>query len=85
MAGGGALGPEKYRCVRPDSQTPYPLPFALLKDSLNNSGQTQDKPSYRGPPFQDLTPALNEPESDNKPYHVFVRAVKTVIRTVIRK
>ncbi len=27
---GGALGPEKYGCVRLDPQTPYPLPFALL-------------------------------------------------------
>ncbi len=26
----GALGPEKYGCVRSDPQTPYPLPFALL-------------------------------------------------------
>ncbi len=28
--GGGALGQEKYGCVRPDPQTSYPLPFALL-------------------------------------------------------
>ncbi len=28
--GGGVLGPEKYRCVRPDHQTTYPLQFAIL-------------------------------------------------------
>ncbi len=39
------------------------------QDSLNNCGQTQDpaaSSSYRGPSSQDLTSALNEPESDNQ-------------------
>ncbi len=30
LSPGGALGPEKYWCVRLDPQTPYPLPFAIL-------------------------------------------------------
>ena len=34
----GALGPEKYGCVRPEPQTPYPFPFVLSLVYTNFQG-----------------------------------------------